>query len=45
MELRKHNSLWLKVNKHMDLNQFLTLIQLPEVQTGLKLYMEALKKK
>ncbi|XP_003396679.1 enoyl-CoA delta isomerase 1, mitochondrial isoform X1 [Bombus terrestris] len=45
MELRKRNSLWLKVNKHMDLNQFLTLIQLPEVQTGLKLYMEALKKK
>ncbi|CAK9797047.1 Enoyl-CoA delta isomerase 1, mitochondrial [Anthophora quadrimaculata] len=45
MELRKRNTLWLKVNKGLDLNEFLTLVQLPEVQAGLKLYIESLKKK
>ncbi|KOX77362.1 Enoyl-CoA delta isomerase 1, mitochondrial [Melipona quadrifasciata] len=45
MELRKRNSLWLKVNRAVDLNQFVTFFQLPEVQAGLKLYIETLKKK
>ncbi|KOC60150.1 Enoyl-CoA delta isomerase 1, mitochondrial [Habropoda laboriosa] len=45
MELRKRNSLWLKVNRGMDLNEFVTFAQLPEVQAGLKLYIESLKKK
>lgn len=45
MELRKRNSLWLKVNRGVDLNEFLTFAQLPEVQAGLKAYIEALKKK
>lgn len=45
MELRKRNSLWLKANRAMDLNQFVTFAQLPEIQAGLKLYIESLKKK
>ncbi|KAF3422243.1 hypothetical protein E2986_05577 [Frieseomelitta varia] len=45
MELRKRNSLWLKENRAMDLNQFVTFSQLPEVQAGLKSYIESLKKK
>lgn len=45
MELRKHNSLWLKANANSDLNKFLTFIQSPNVQDNLKLYIEALKNK
>lgn len=45
MELRKHNSLWLKANANSDLNKFLTFIQSPNVQANLKLYIEALKNK
>lgn len=45
MELRKRNLLWLKVNKNMDLNEFLTFVQSPEVQANLKTYIELLKKK
>ncbi|OAD51969.1 Enoyl-CoA delta isomerase 1, mitochondrial [Eufriesea mexicana] len=45
MELRKHNLLWLKVNRSADLNEFLTFVQLPDVQAGLKLYIQTLKKK
>ncbi|XP_076763866.1 enoyl-CoA delta isomerase 1, mitochondrial [Xylocopa sonorina] len=44
MELRRRNTLWLKVNKNEDLNEFLTVVQSPEIQTGLSLYMKSLKK-
>nr|XP_003702020.1 PREDICTED: enoyl-CoA delta isomerase 1, mitochondrial-like isoform X1 [Megachile rotundata]XP_012137726.1 PREDICTED: enoyl-CoA delta isomerase 1, mitochondrial-like isoform X1 [Megachile rotundata]XP_012137727.1 PREDICTED: enoyl-CoA delta isomerase 1, mitochondrial-like isoform X1 [Megachile rotundata]XP_012137728.1 PREDICTED: enoyl-CoA delta isomerase 1, mitochondrial-like isoform X1 [Megachile rotundata] len=44
-DLRRHNLLWLKENRELDLNEFLTLIQLPKVQAGLKLYIESLKQK
>lgn len=45
MELRKHNSSWLKANANSDLNKFITFIQSPNVQTNLKLYIEALQNK
>ena len=45
LDLRQHNLDWLKENRELDLNTFLTLIQLPKVQAGLKLYIESLKQK
>ncbi|CAL7935780.1 unnamed protein product [Xylocopa violacea] len=44
VDLRKRNSLWLKVNKSVDLKHFLTWVQLPQVQAGLDLYIKNLKK-
>ncbi|XP_016914642.1 enoyl-CoA delta isomerase 1, mitochondrial [Apis cerana] len=45
MELRKHNSSWLKANANSDLNEFITFVQSPNVQANLKLYIEALQNK
>ncbi|XP_076169771.1 enoyl-CoA delta isomerase 1, mitochondrial isoform X2 [Ptiloglossa arizonensis] len=44
-ELRKKNLLWLKENQALDLNEFLTLIQLPTVQATLETYIDSLQKK
>ncbi|XP_076635503.1 enoyl-CoA delta isomerase 1, mitochondrial [Colletes latitarsis] len=43
--LRRNDLDWLRKNKESDINEFLTLIQAPSVQVGLKLYVESLKKK
>ncbi|KAG7202437.1 hypothetical protein KM043_018742 [Ampulex compressa] len=45
LELRKEATTWLKENRDADLNIFLTTIQLPIVQSALKLYIESLKQK
>ncbi|XP_043261558.1 enoyl-CoA delta isomerase 1, mitochondrial-like isoform X2 [Colletes gigas] len=43
--LRSNHLDWLRKNKEADINEFLTVIQAPSVQVGLKLYLESLKKK
>ncbi|XP_026675468.1 enoyl-CoA delta isomerase 1, mitochondrial-like [Ceratina calcarata] len=43
--LRKRNTLWMKVNRTADVEEFLSFVQMPKVQAGLKLYIESLKKK
>ncbi|KZC12150.1 PREDICTED: enoyl-CoA delta isomerase 1, mitochondrial-like [Dufourea novaeangliae] len=45
LSLRELNLLWMKDNRNMDLNDFLSFIQSPKVQAGLKLYIESLKRK
>ncbi|XP_031826432.1 enoyl-CoA delta isomerase 1, mitochondrial [Nomia melanderi] len=43
--LREPNLLWMKENRDKDLKEFITYAQLPQVQAGIKLYIESLKRK
>ncbi|EZA60296.1 hypothetical protein DMN91_011020 [Ooceraea biroi] len=45
LEVRNDLIQWMKENQEADVNKFLTYIQLPKVQAGLKFYIEHLKQK
>lgn len=45
LSVRKPILNWLKENLHQDQKEFVKFIQLPPIQTGLKMYLEALKQK
>jgi hypothetical protein len=45
LSLRKETLTWLEENRELDTTIFLNYVQLPQVQTGLDLYIQSLKKK
>ncbi|XP_012521342.1 enoyl-CoA delta isomerase 1, mitochondrial-like [Monomorium pharaonis] len=45
LDLRNDLIEWLKKNKEADIDKFVSYVQLPKVQAGLKLYIESLKQK